>query len=303
MDREFRGYRFGIGAGLVALIVVCVGLGLYIGILAAQHPHLPAEPQQAQTAQTIPSSPENIAAADYEIAERIHRAKYEAECNPANEKRDSDLCAQWKAADAATDAARWTYVGNWIGGLSGFLVLIAIGLAYQANRIARSGVEAQLRAWITIKIAEVVGFRMVNDQPRFHIRTVVKNIGQTPAMEVSYYMSMAFGDDPGAHLEETIKFFRTAKIAWKDAILFPRDKMERRNSCEHEGHPPAQITKIGLYVVAMYQTVFSKQPRFTAHLYEIWDLRREDGAIDLKSPPYGEHLRLRANSDFLGYVT
>jgi hypothetical protein len=303
MDENLKGYRFAIGAALAALIVVCVGLGLYIGLLAAQHPNPPAKSQQIQTAQPVRSASEDIDASDDERAERIHSATYEAECNPANEKRDSDLCAQWKAADAAADSARWTYVGNWIGGISGFLVLIAIGLAYQANRIARSGVEAQLRAWIIIKITEVIGFRMFNEKPQFHIRSVVKNIGQTPAKEVSYYMSMAFGDDPRAHLDETIQFFRTAKIAWKDDILFPRGKMERRNSCEHEGNPPAQVTKIGFYVVAMYQTVFNRQPRFTAHLYEVWDLRRDDGAIDLKDPPYGKNLRLRPNSDFLGYVT
>jgi len=173
----------------------------------------------------------------------------------------------------------------------------------EANKIARAGVDSQLRAWITVKITDVIGFRMVNEQPHFHIRYVVKNIGKTPALDVSFFASMAFGENPRAHLDETIKHFRSAKIAWQDAILFPGDELERRSSCENSGETPPSVVKIGFYTVAKYKTALSKRLRFTAHLFDVIDTRRDDGLIDLDSPPFGDKLVLRANSDYPGYAT
>lgn len=149
--------------------------------LAAQHPNPTAQPQQAKTAQPVKEAAPKVAAIDYDLAERVHRAKYEAQCNPANEKRDSDLCAQWKAADAATDAARWTYIGNWIGGLSGLLVLIALGFAFEANQIARETAKQQLRAYVTVTDLITIGSEA--EKP-FQFAVGWKNAGATPAQWV-----------------------------------------------------------------------------------------------------------------------
>src|SRR4051794_24320217 len=121
----------GRGARLFLLCVVALALS------AAQHPKPTAQGQKAQPSQGVTNALQNVTSANDEKAERAHRAKYEAQCNPTNEKRDSDLCAQWKAADAATKAAKWAKIGTWVGGLSGVLVLIALGFAFEANRIAR----------------------------------------------------------------------------------------------------------------------------------------------------------------------
>jgi hypothetical protein len=61
--------------------------------------------------------------------------------------------------------------------------------------------------------------------------------------------------------------------------------------------------KMGFYIVARYRTVFSKKSRFTAHLFQVIDSRRDDGLVDLDRLPFGEWLILRPNSDFLGYAT
>jgi hypothetical protein len=124
------------------------------------------------------------------LAERAHRAKYEAECDPANEKRDSDLCAQWKAADAAAKAAKWAKIAAWLGGISGLLVIAALFLAFQSNSIARQTAKRQLRAYVGIEWIGVSGF-VVGETPSSEIRA--KNFGQTPAHHCDIFSFMALG--------------------------------------------------------------------------------------------------------------
>jgi hypothetical protein len=81
-------------------------------------------------------------------------------CKKGRDKRQSDLCAQWKAADAAWDAARadesQLFVG-WIGLILGFVTMgAAIAAAVYAKRaavateetvgIARDGIEGAAAA-------------------------------------------------------------------------------------------------------------------------------------------------------------
>lgn len=149
--------------------------------LAAQHPNPPANAQEAKTANAASQPTENITPSQYAFAERAHRVKYEADCEPANEKRGSDLCAQWKAADATRDAAWWTAWGTLVSGLSGLLVIAALFLAFQSNRIARDSAKRQLRAYCNVSGIEVNGLN-VDYEPVFVIS--VFNTGQTPAKNV-----------------------------------------------------------------------------------------------------------------------
>ena len=60
-------------------------------------------------------------------------------CIAGKDNRKSDLCAQWKAADAAADAAWSAYAAFWAaiaGLLIGALTLIAAGLAAKFARDA-----------------------------------------------------------------------------------------------------------------------------------------------------------------------
>lgn len=71
---------------------------------------------------------------------------YNPPCFPGQDDRMSDLCAQWKAADAATSAARATwlfgFLGSGIGLLTFFAALYAALYAKEAASETRRGAEA-----------------------------------------------------------------------------------------------------------------------------------------------------------------
>lgn len=54
-------------------------------------------------------------------------------CKPGQDDRQSDLCAQWKAADAAAEAAKWSLWMLWI---SGFGLIVGAGTLFAAWRAA-----------------------------------------------------------------------------------------------------------------------------------------------------------------------
>jgi len=283
-----------------AIILIAAG---WLIASAAPHPNSETEREQSKAQQSIASSLNNIVTIYNEQTERSKRAdKLTKPCGPGEYESKDDLCAQWKAADAAADAAWWAAFSGWFGGLSFVGVLAALGIGYHANRIARQSMEVQDRAWIAIDYLESVGFRIENDLPRFVFKAKFENVGATPAIHFRYFAHMAFGDNPRDHVDTTISQFDNGTIDWIEANLFPNRPLERRVSCDHEGTPPG-VVRTHLYIVACYQTVFSKEARFTAVLFQIQDLRRTDGLIDYKDPPYGKHIHVGSPEEFVGYAT
>jgi hypothetical protein len=118
-------------------------------------------------------------------------------CGKGEEKRFSDLCAQWKAADAAQEGADWTRRAFWLG-FAGLVVasltlLAASAAAWFAKRAAeqaklgvdaaRDGVdetrrigEAQTRAYLSCTGAS---YKLSGHLCAVTLR--VKNFGQSPA--------------------------------------------------------------------------------------------------------------------------
>jgi hypothetical protein len=170
-----RSYRF---------IIVALGL-----ILAGHHPNAEAQPQQAAPQERSAKALENIAATYDEQAERTERSPDSNPCEPGDDQRNSDLCAQWKAADAAADSAWWAAVGAFASAISTLLVLIALYLAFRSNWIARDTARRQLRAYVNV--VSYVNDSLCADVP-FKVMVNVKNKGQTPAAKVSGHVQMAF---------------------------------------------------------------------------------------------------------------
>ncbi len=141
-----------------------------------------AEREQAKTQQSITDSLAHIAATNHDLAERANRPPKPEPCGTGNYLSDDDLCAQWKAADATADAAEWARLGTLLSGISSGLVLIALGLAYQANTIARETSRHQLRAYITLESTVAHPPETHSDGMRFQL--VWENSGQTPASQI-----------------------------------------------------------------------------------------------------------------------
>ena len=139
-------------------------------------------------------------------------------CPVGKEDRSSDLCAQWKAADAANDAAvsaRKTFRLGIVGTIIGFFTLVAAGLAaryaksaanetkraadiatstleearkntFEQIKIAQQGLLAAIngqRAWLSANL-RITDQQIRDDQLHFTFFASAKNIGNTPALNI-----------------------------------------------------------------------------------------------------------------------
>ena len=131
-----RGYRF---------LLTALGLALS----CANHAYAKGSGEQPSAHQPKEASHEHTASRYDEAAKGAERAdQQEAPCGPKQYGSNADLCAQWKAADAASDSAWWAWVAAVSTIISTAAVLVAIGLTYQANAIARDTAKRELRAYV-----------------------------------------------------------------------------------------------------------------------------------------------------------
>lgn len=122
-----RSYRYILGAAI----------GLLVGAAAPLPSAEDASTEHAQTERHIANA---MAGIDASLRQANQPNILESECDPEKPNRKSDLCAQWKAADAAGDAARygwWQLTLGWIGlALGGVTMGAAIAAATYAKRAA-----------------------------------------------------------------------------------------------------------------------------------------------------------------------
>jgi hypothetical protein len=199
-----RGYR-----GIVA------ALGL---VLAAHHPQAAAQSKQSNPQERSARALEDLAARYDEQAKRAERSRETEQCKQGDDKRYSDLCAQWKAADAAADSAWWAAVAGFATAISTVLVLIALRLAFGSNSIARDTAKRQLRAYCNICEVGPDGFGLDNE-PAFVVTVI--NSGQTPARSLKLDtecvivpnppMDTEYRPDVTAHAEVTVGAGKFAK--------------------------------------------------------------------------------------------
>lgn len=164
-----RGYRSIVGA--------TVGLAL----VGAGEP-----PKRVEQAEKQPTQSE-LAKAPTTISTAISRLQIPVEenpsCQPGKDNRNSDLCAQWKAADAARDAAEYAF-WTMLLGFGGTVLLV---LTFWETRRAT---RAQLRAYLSIEPEPLVG---LPDKPAAKI--CMRNAGSTPAHGAKFSL-IGRVDDP-----------------------------------------------------------------------------------------------------------
>lgn len=118
--------------------------------------------------------------------------EYRAPCQKPKGKDESDLCAQWRSAEAAENSAFWTKWGFWIATIGSAFLLWQIiltrravedtGKATQAmldaNELADKTAQRQLRPYLSPSRA---WFKM-DDSGEPIAEIFIKNYGQTPAI-------------------------------------------------------------------------------------------------------------------------
>ena len=125
------------------------------------------QPSQAQDPDTAPSK-------RAPVREVNQPPKEDAGCDEGEENRQSDLCAQWKAADAAQASAEYS---SWTLLVSAIGTVLLIWTLYETRAVSRR----ELRAYVSVKVTNLrfgpVGTRGVN----VAFDTVAHNGGVTPA--------------------------------------------------------------------------------------------------------------------------
>jgi len=179
-----RGYRY----------IVCALLG-WLVLAAAAPEGTDRAREQDQTAREIANSLSGIDASLKKAGEPDVTTQ---PCGEREQKRDSDLCAQWKAADAAESSsnAAWLFgiVGSLIGAITMYAAIRAALYARDAAREAKRGSDAaekglahaqnisamELRPYLFIERIETCEIY----SREYQVTIWFKNFGHTPARNI-----------------------------------------------------------------------------------------------------------------------
>jgi hypothetical protein len=209
-------------------------------ILAASPGGDTANPKAEKTQQEVAKSLDRIAAA----LDEANKPKREAaDCPEGGKDRKSNLCAQWKAADAAkqaADASDRTVTVGWIGIALGAITMgAAIAAATFAKKAAdhtetganatiagnnqtRVSAERQDRAYIAVQPGGINktqnGTCAVGD-------VIIKNVGNIPAHNVSTHARIKVGKS-----KKIKKFDSTDPWNMTERTIHPGDNIRRSST-------------------------------------------------------------------------
>jgi hypothetical protein len=196
----------------------CIILAAFGWLILAQ-----ALPKQGEAANRHdPVAQRQIANSLQSIASSLEKAnepkREDADCSPGSDDRKSDLCAQWKAADATATANTIGYLGLAIGAATLAAAVAAAWFAKRAAEHTRDGASIALRQleltykpWLNITpILPLVnkaqfdgwygeGEWEVRDEPyRFRISTGIKisNESEMPAILTAQIIALFDSPEP-----------------------------------------------------------------------------------------------------------
>jgi len=136
----------------------CSNVALVVLTLCVVSPsNVCAQPFEAQTRQAAGKI--EVQPALTALPEQVKEGpEYYNPCDSKEENRNSDLCAQWKAADAARESADWTrrtFYVSIVGGIIAFLTLAAaVAAAVFAKLAADHTAEGAIQAKRSAEAAE-----------------------------------------------------------------------------------------------------------------------------------------------------
>jgi hypothetical protein len=158
-----RGYRF--------IVIAAFG---WLSLAASNPPNQSSHPDKAASQNEISDAANTVATA---ITETVKSPEKDGGCDQGKDERNSDLCAQWKAADAARDAANyafWSLFGTIVGTV--LLIWTLSETRLSSRREARAYVKFEM---IQDSIA-------IDASEMFAIPLRIVNYGLTPAINVEF---------------------------------------------------------------------------------------------------------------------
>lgn len=160
---------------LRALIIIASFAALSQPLLSAE------QIGSAKPERTLSSADVQRAAA--QVTQAIEKSAYrpaaDRGCPHGPEDRSSDLCAQWKAADAAADAARYSFWGL-LATIVGTILLIVTLMQ------SRSTTRRELRAYVSVEPHTFISRMLADGGRNFEIQIKMANGGATPAYRAAH---------------------------------------------------------------------------------------------------------------------
>jgi hypothetical protein len=154
----------------------CLTVGQESDVAAQERPR--QEERKAGPEAAIPAPHGSSIAAP---RQKLGRPDEQRKCGDPMQERQSELCAQWAAADAGNRSADWTVIATIIN----FIALLGVGGALYYNsrsvRIAGETADRQLRAYLNIESVKAeIDYR--RDFFRYDLRVNLRNDGATRAV-------------------------------------------------------------------------------------------------------------------------
>lgn len=267
----------------------------WLALVGAQGPQPKAQAEKSKAGGEVARARPAVPSPSVQPVETLQRPILERPCDYGEEKRESDLCAQWKAADSAAQAAKWAKWSFFLGALgtlglfwtlfytrqavrlatdtareAGEAIAIAgrnADAAMDAVNIAREGLtlserigQAQVKAYLVLH--GVTGRIDEDGRPHFIFR--VTNAGNSPAFSV--YIDWAArlelvairdnnGFQPSSHYDLNEMFTTLDAIAVHETIM---KEVEYGNIFTPSVHATSinKASILRLYVKLRYKDVF-----------------------------------------------
>jgi len=213
--------------------------------------------------------------------------QFRTPCSYPRGKDESDLCAQWNAANAAEDSAFWAKWGFLVTciGAAGLIVTInqsRIGLARarEANELAHQGLVGQLRPWIDADVKVKKGpYLDGKGQWRIHFHGKIQNLGQSPALQVNIWPTLCVMD-PERFMQESIGELKREPIQWDGSLVMPGRKHPFNFTIDFEAEsrdvigPGLNNQRLPVYLIfaIQYRTTLDDDARHhTIRIYRLKD--------------------------------
>jgi hypothetical protein len=186
-----------------------IGFGVAASLGSVAHPQSHRQGEQNQGRSELNSSASRIVDAIQDTGPRKDEG-----CEDRKD-HSSDLCAQWKAADAARDAADYTFLAI----LLSFAGTVLVALTFWEQRKTS---RASLRAYVSVRMETFFVPRL--DGGNGEVTFALKNGGRTPAYDVLHMGNLAIMGfpliaDPGRIFDKPTKGVNAPAVIHADSEI------------------------------------------------------------------------------------
>lgn len=175
-----RGYR--------SIFIAVVGWLVSAAANNSQPPQQRNPAERQQSSNEIEQAANTMASA---IRNPQEAPEHDTGCEDRQDRRSSDLCAQWKAADAARDAASYS---GWTLLVSTFGTILLVWTLWETRATARR----ELRAYVSIKPTKL---RLDSKTGSVDVLLTIRNDGNTPAYRLAHRGAFLITAEPSAEHE------------------------------------------------------------------------------------------------------